>query len=58
MQGKIARIIADASKFQGLETAVTTACKELGDEFTDNIYDKYGKQVNCKLVDSALIESL
>ena len=29
--------------FQGLESAVKTACKELGDEFTDNIYDKYGK---------------
>ena len=50
------RIIANVRKIQGLETAVKTACKELGDEFADNIYDKYGKQVNCNFVDSALTE--
>ena len=47
------RMIADASKIQGLENAIETACKELGDEFADNIYDKYGKQVNCKFVEIA-----
>ena len=57
--GSISRINADASKLlQGLEKAVKTTCKELGDEFTDNIYDKYGKQVICHLVDPALTESL
>lgn len=41
---------------QGLETAVKTTCKELGDEFTDNIYDKYGKRVRCKFLVSTLTE--
>ena len=46
------------SNFQGLESAVKTTCKELGEEFTDNIYDKYGKQMNCRFVDSALTTML
>lgn len=42
--------------YQGLEEAVKTTCKEIGGEFTDNIFDKFGKP-KCWLVVACMLRN-
>lgn len=42
---------------QGLEEAVKTTCREIGGEFTDNIFDKYGKLPKCCLFVACMLRA-
>ena len=44
--------------YQGLEQAVRSTCKEIGEEFTDNIFDKYSKLTKCSPIYSLYAEKV
>ena len=44
--------------YQGLEDAVKTTCREIDEEFTDNIFEKYGKFPRCCLVVACMLRLL
>jgi len=36
---------ADLGSFQGLDEVVASTCRDIGEQFGDNIFDKYGQRL-------------
>ena len=57
LRQSVRRLANGRVDYQGLEEAVKTSCKEIGDELTDNIFDKYGKLPKCRLVAACMLRN-
>lgn len=45
MRANIERYIADPGSFKGLDDVVASTCRDIGEQFGDHIFDKYGQRL-------------